>query len=205
MKRRWMLAAALFALGLVVGAVGFGALLHCGVLSLPSGPGNPVSIGPPARTFKLDPVGLLNSPQIKKELAVTDEQMTKFPEAMQEALAKILSEKQMTRLHQIELQRRGLSGMTDNDIAAVLKLTDEQDKSIKKILEDTDKERRDAFPGGTGGTLAERMAKMDGIKTASYQKAQGVLTADQKKTWLALNGEWFQMQFPSNGANPKKK
>ncbi len=99
----------------------------------------------------------------------------------------------MTRLHQIELQRRGLSGMTDQDIAAVLKLTAEQDQSIKKILEDTDKEQaRSVSSGGTKSSLGEphgegRRHQEGGVLR---QDSQAVLTAgSEEDADVLLNGE----------------
>jgi hypothetical protein len=197
MRRRLMLlAAGAVALGLVVGLLGFSGLLG------PIGSIRAQLSGPPRRSFKQDPIGLLGVAQIKAELGVTDEQTAKLPEAVHEALARVLDEKQLLRLHQIELQRRGLSALLDKDIVAALKMTDEQQTSIKEILDESMKEQREAFPPGVGGTLGQRMATIERMKKEALDKVKAVLDADQKKTWTTLNGPPFQMQMPSPA--PKK-
>ena len=197
MRRRWMLLAiAAVALGLV-GLLGFG-----GFMGPPAIAQLPV---PEKRSFKLEPVGLLHAPQIKAELAITDEQLEKLSEAIHDALATVLDEKQMLRFHQIELQRRGPPAIVDKDIVAALKMTDEQEKSIKKILEESTKEQREAFPNGTGGTLGQRMEKIERMKKEASDKMMAVLNVEQKKLWTTLNGPAFHMQVPFTGAAPKKK
>jgi hypothetical protein len=197
MRRRWMLLAiAAVVLGLV-GLLGFGNLVGPpAIAQLPV---------PTTRSFKLEPVGLLHAPQIKAELAITDEQLEKLPEAIHEALAKVLDEKQMLRFHQIELQRRGNSAIVDKDIVLALKMTDEQEKSLKEILDESAKEQREAFPKGTGGTLAQRMEKIEHMKKEAADKMMAVLNVEQKKLWTTLNGPSFVMQVPFTGAAPKKK
>jgi Spy/CpxP family protein refolding chaperone len=190
-----MLATALVGLGLV----GVGAFVAMVGLA------NAQLAPPPTIDFRLDAVGLARSPQIKMELEITDAQAQKLVDARPESLAKILNEKQLLRLHQIELQRRGLPALVDKDLGAALKLTDEQAKSIKKIVDDWEKDRREAFPPGTKSSLGERMAKIEGMKKAAFDKAQTVLSADQKKTWTDLNGAPFHLQLPFTGGNPKKK
>ena len=196
MKRRWLILATILA---VLGLAGAGAYVAMVGLA------NAQVAAPPTVEFRLDAVGLARSPQIKMELEVTDEQAQKLVDAKPEALPTILNEKQLLRLHQIELQRRGLPALVDQDVWTALKLTDEQAKSIKKIVDDWEKDRREAFPAGTKSSLGERMAKIEGMKKAAFDKAQAVMSADQKKTWTALNGAPFHLQLPFTGGGSLKK
>lgn len=122
---------------------------------------------------------------------------------------KILKPEQMARLKQIGLQQAGLRGLIAGDAAKELKLTDEQAKKIKDINAELDKDvaelTRAAGGGGMGGfgrMSAETREKMMGLRKEAFEKAQDVLTADQKSKWKSMTGEPFEMKFEPR--RPKK-
>ena len=93
--------------------------LFAGALGLASLANGQVGVGRPGGG-RLDPVQLLNNPSVKKELELTDEQSQALPEAVMKALGGVLSDKQMKRFKQIELQQRGAAAFSDELLIAVL-------------------------------------------------------------------------------------
>ena len=82
-----------------------------------------------------NPLSLLARGEVKKELDLTDEQYAKVTPEVMAALAKVLNEKQLTRLKQIQVQQMGNNAFKDDAIAKQLKLTDAQKTSINEVLE----------------------------------------------------------------------
>ena len=129
-----------------------------------------------------DPLALINNPSVKKELEITDEQAEKLPEALRKALNDVLTEKQVKRLKQIEMQQRGAAAFGDDKVAAALKLSEEQIGNIKTILQDSQKELKEAFSGGRGGDFKAAREKVENLKKETQEKIQDVLTSEQKRT-----------------------
>jgi hypothetical protein len=117
------------------------------------------------------------------------------------AVGDILKPDQLKRLHQIQLQTAGLRAFSQTEVQTALKLTDDQKAKIKTISDDVTKETADLRPmrgagggGGGGRGNPENLAKIQAIQKTGLEKAQGVLTDDQKKTWKDMTGEPFQLQ-----------
>lgn len=146
---------------------------------------------------RTDPLQLLNNPSVKKELEVTEEQSQAVPEAVMKALSGVLSDKQLTRFKQIELQQRGTGAFTDAKVQESLKLTENQKNDIKTIVEDSRKEMRELF--GAGGFGKGGTEKLDNLRKETMEKITGVLTSDQKKSWRAMTGDSFKMERPTFG------
>jgi Spy/CpxP family protein refolding chaperone len=103
----------------------------------------------------------------------------------------LVSADQYKRLKQIQLQanlrNQGPSALTDADVAAELKLTDEQ----KKKLDDLNAEYGRRLRGGAGGGGgAEAFAQLREERTT---KTMEVLTADQKAKLETLKGGAFDV------------
>ena len=138
-------------------------------------------------------IALIYRADVKKELEVTDEQLEKVPEAVSKALATVLSEKQVKRLHQIDLQQRGVRAFTDATIQTQLKINDEQKGNIKTILEESAKERAELFKGAKDDPKGA-MEKVAALSKETTEKIQTVLTSDQRKQWKSLLGEEFKFE-----------
>jgi len=193
MKRRMIFAAAAFAA--VLGLVGLAEAQRGGGFGGGQG-------------FRLDPIQLLNNASVKKELEFSDEQAEKLPDAIRKALAEVLTDKQAKRLSQIELQQRGLQAFGDKKVASDLKLSDDQQTAIKTIITDNQKEMAELRGGGGGGFGKGNQEKIQTLRKEAMEKAQDVLTADQKKQWTVMTGEPFKIEFPAGGGgfgNFKKK
>ena len=141
-------------------------------------------------------------------------------------LGDVLKKEQIERIKQIERQQMGMNAFTSAEVVEALKLTDTQKTTIKGIVGDFDKERReimaDAGFGGKGGKgggfgkfdeetrkkLQEAQAKVQKAQTSYTSKIVDALDDSQKKTWKELTGAPFDMtklQFGGFGGKGKKK
>ncbi len=174
---------------------------------------------------------LAMNPGVQKEIKVTDEQRDKLKDAMtkfredhkddfakardlsqeerqkmmkglneetDKAIGKVLDDKQMKRLRQIGLQQQGTFAFQNPEIQSKLKLKDDQKEKIKTISEESGQKMRDLFQGGFNEETQKKMAE---LRKDWMEKINGVLTAEQKKTWKEMTGEPFQVQFQPRGQN----
>jgi Spy/CpxP family protein refolding chaperone len=166
---------------------------------------------------------MLQNESVQKELKLTDEQKTKLREALekvrdnhrddlaklrdlsneerqkllrtvgeesQKAIAGVLDEKQMKRFKQIGWQANGANALNDPEVQKTLKLSDEQKKKLQEIVADSNRKIREAFQGGAGSR-----EKFQEIRKETQEKANGVLTDEQKKSWKEMQGAPFEIQF----------
>jgi Spy/CpxP family protein refolding chaperone len=166
---------------------------------------------------------LLGQEKVQKELKLSDEQIKKIKElsdkqrealqgvareermakrqeltkANEKAIAKILDEKQQKRVKQISLQVQGTRALSNEEVAKELKLSDKQKDQLKEIQDKSREEMRGLFGGG--GDREEAMKKMEKIRTETNEKSMGVLTADQKAKFKAMQGEPFKLDLPRPG------
>lgn len=156
-----------------------------------------------------EPVALINNPSVKKELDITEEQSKAIPAAVVKALGGVLNEKQFKRFKQIHVQQLGAQAFNDPSVQGELKLTSAQKENVKTILDDNKKELAElGFGGGKGGKGAggfggkgggENAEKLANLNKETLEKLRGMLTAEQKTTWTALNGDTFKMEFGGFG------
>lgn len=185
--------------GLFVAGVGFVGSAIGQVGAPPGGGGFDRGAG------RQDPLQLLNNPSVRKELELSDDQAKAVPEAVMKALGGVLSDKQLKRFKQIELQQRGLSAFADPAVQDKLNLSGSQKDTVKTILEDAAKEMRDLRGGGFDRTAFEKIA---GIRKETLEKVTGVLSAEQKSTWREMTGDAFKMERPAfnfGGTDGKKR
>jgi hypothetical protein len=106
------------------------------------------------------------------------------------AAGEVLKPEQVKRLKQIELQQAGAQAFGRPDVQRALALTDDQKAKLKESAEETAKQLRELRQGGNAGGNREKAAA---LRKESLEKAQGVLTDDQKKTWKEMTGEPFEI------------
>jgi hypothetical protein len=121
------------------------------------------------------------------------------------AVSEVLKPEQVTRLKQIELQQAGVSAFTRPDVEKALALNDEQKGKLKGIADESQTKMRELFGGGRGqggGARPPRgqggargagpdQAKITALRKEMGEKAEAVLTDDQKKTWKSMTGDAF--------------
>jgi hypothetical protein len=115
-----------------------------------------------------------------------------------EKVAKILDDKQVERLHQLQLQQQGAMALTRPEIAEKLKLSEDQQTKIKKIQADARTASRPNFSQDM--TQEERQAafqKMRDTMTKAQKDMLAVLNDDQMLDWTKMCGKEFK--FPQLG------
>jgi hypothetical protein len=119
-----------------------------------------------------------------------------------DAVADVLTDRQVERLGQIELQWRGPMALLDADVASRLKLTFDQRTRIRAVAFDAF--RPAPWFGGPKGPRSgpEKRRLPDPAEVrAAMDKALAVLTADQKAQWRQMTGEPYTgprlMLFPA--------
>jgi hypothetical protein len=122
--------------------------------------------------------------------------MKKVSEANDKALASVLKPEQIKRLHQIENQQAGVGLFAREDVAKALKLTDDQEKTIKAVGEDMQADVRDLFAGGRDADTAR---KVQAVRKAAMDSATKLFSASQKETLKDLVGEPVELAFGGFG------
>jgi hypothetical protein len=112
----------------------------------------------------------------------------------------ILKTDQLVRLDQIILQQRGLQAFADAKVQEKVSLSDDQKTKIKEIAGDIQtrqRELRQEFANDRQGAMQKMMA----LRKEGMDKALGVLTDSQKKSWKELTGEPFEVKFEQRRPN----
>ncbi len=182
---------------------------------------------------------LLYSPDVQKELSITDDQLNKLQTAAQEMstdmqssiqgifmgnmsqdemtkaiadmskkadarVAKLLTEDQLARLKQLQLQSDGVNALVRSDVVEKLKITDDQKAKIQKIVSDS-QQAQQPQRGGFGAmfdpnqTAEERQAAIKKIqdqmqeqRAKTLKDALAVLEDDQLVQWGEMTGKEFK-------------
>ena len=106
--------------------------------------------------------------------------------------AEILKPEQLKRYNQISYQQMGLQAFNDPDVAAKLKLTDDQKDKVKALGQEAQSamaELRQEFQNDREGA----MKKMTAMRKEHTEKAVGLLSSEQKTTWKELLGSPFEI------------
>jgi hypothetical protein len=122
-------------------------------------------------------------------------------QAAEKFVKESLTADQQKRFKQIRVQTMGVQAFADEDVQTALKFTDEQKTKIKTLVEDFSKDMRELTPqrgqggGGGGNTNFQEIAEKRATLTKTYtEKAQALLTADQKTAWKDYIGAEFKLQ-----------
>ncbi len=127
-------------------------------------------------------------------------QMDEVQKKIDAKVKESISADQWKRLNELRLQREGAASVRRPEVAAELKLTDEQKSKLKPLLD----ELRPQFGGGrgrgeNGGGQGNQpnFEEMREKRDKASAEILGLLTPEQKKTWEALQGAKFA--FPERG------
>jgi hypothetical protein len=150
-----------------------------------------------------DPFSLVQRKDVQKELKITDEQLEKIRDAVSKAVTTSLSDKQVSRLDQLILQKKGATALKDSKIQSKLQLSKTQKEDIKSLLADFEKDsaqirKEEGF--GAFKKIGELRKELNG-------KLMGVLNANQKKTYEEMTGDTFKFDtggFKGPGGDKKK-
>jgi hypothetical protein len=159
-------------------------------------------IGKKLGTEMREPFAGLREIQDRRQAwAKMNELLKQLDEKARGQLRDVLSQEQLTRLHQIRLQVRGpLYGLNNGWIAERLKLTDEQKKkaaAIETAMQDEVYELlsglRDPSPEQRRKKMAELGEKYNKIRHDADKRALRLLTDEQKEALEKLKGEKFEL------------
>jgi hypothetical protein len=141
-------------------------------------------------------------------------------EGSMKAVEEVLNSEQMGRLKQISRQQGGLNAYLKPENVKDLGLSDDQKTKLKEISDELQKDvgelRRGAAgaggaKGGFGRVSPEVQEKIDALTKEAREKADGVLTDEQKSKWKELTGEPFTVRGGGfgigggGGFRPKQK
>lgn len=136
----------------------------------------------------------------QKKIDEFREKMAKAAEEAGKKVAAVLDETQNKRLGEIVLQMRGTSALSDKEVAAKLKVTDEQQQKIKDLAEvQREMQRelydsiREAFRNQDRDKIGELRKKGADLRTETQKAVLEVLTADQKSQFEQLKGKKFEL------------
>ncbi len=160
-------------------------------------------------------------PDIKKELGITADQISKiessFGDAIQvdgdqimisftpdfnmddidKSVAKVLTEVQNKRFLEIILQLEGMKELKRPVFAKMIGLTDDQLKQVKAIAKVYQEEFMEAMHSGMFNDDRAAGAKfMTGLKEKYNKKIEPVLTDEQKLKWKEMLGKEFKVAKP---------
>lgn len=126
------------------------------------------------------------------------ESMKKVNDKFQPKLDEILKADQRDRLKQIQIHAAGAQAYQIADVAAALKLSQEQQDKLAAINKEFGDKQREMFSrGGQGGgerpNFEEIRKKMDELNAARDKQLGDVLTADQKSALEKLKGKAFDL------------
>ncbi|HZN34925.1 MAG TPA: hypothetical protein VFB80_13945 [Pirellulaceae bacterium] len=112
-------------------------------------------------------------------------------------LQAIVGADSIKRLKQIQIQAQGSEALATADVAAELKLTDDQKKKLADLATEYTAKQRELFNPGTD--QQEARAKRAELNKERDTKAEALLTAEQKSKYTALKGPAFDVSTLSTG------
>ncbi|HZV07151.1 MAG TPA: hypothetical protein VE999_18865 [Gemmataceae bacterium] len=125
--------------------------------------------------------------------AESEAERTRGFEAMakenQDFLKNTLTPEQCKRLNQIAMQVAGLLWVMRSDVAAELKLTDDQKQKIRTLHREAHKEAQEALRSNNGTVEEEKFRE---LRQANRKRLMSVLTDEQKTKWREMAGEQFR-------------
>lgn len=101
------------------------------------------------------------------------------------------------RLKQIQIQTQGAPALANADVAAELKITDEQKKKIGDLVTEYQTKAQGLFT--PGGDVQEMLTKQRELFTERDGKLLAALTAEQKEKFTAIKGKEFDVSTLRGG------
>ena len=120
--------------------------------------------------------------------AERDKQFTELTRENHRFVEQTLTKEQARRLDQISLQVAGLLCVTRPEIAAKLKLTDEQKKKAHEMQKVARLEAEELIHSTKKEQKREKLRE---LRVTSQKRIADLLTDEQERTWKDLTGEHF--------------
>jgi len=145
----------------------------------------------------------LSKEERTKMLAERREAAEKRAAEAKKMLAGVLNEQQLKRLNEIKIQVEGIRALNDDEVAAKLEITDEQQGKIE-AAEDANRDKmQEAMQGRRGGRDSgdreAAMKKMEELRKSAESSVLDILTKEQQAQFAAMQGKKFDMPQPRFG------
>jgi Spy/CpxP family protein refolding chaperone len=132
----------------------------------------------------------------REKMTAVREKLTK---ELDKQLKEVLKKEQFKRLEEISVQQRGTRALTQKDMVAALKLSEEQVEKINGVFQAQGEKMRELFQElrnrqGERGSMREAMEK---LRKETDANAIAVLTDEQKKKYESLKGKPFELDRAS--------
>ena len=134
----------------------------------------------------------LSDLQGQERMAKQQELSKPINEAAMKTASAFLKPEQVKRLHEIEIQQRGATALSDPMIAKKLGVTEEQKAKVKTILDEQQADMQE-LRQSAGNDFQAIMPKMQALRKETNTKVMALMSEDQKKTWKELTGEPFEL------------
>jgi Spy/CpxP family protein refolding chaperone len=133
----------------------------------------------------------------EKTTALSDE----FDGKVREQLRDVVPREQMMRLYQIRMQVRPVvESLANGYVAGRLELTDQQKEKLAEIEKDSQAKQSELYGkmrDATDDQRSEVFQKLREIRDEADEKALGVLTDEQKKSFEEMKGEKIELSRPT--------
>ena len=133
--------------------------------------------------------------RMEKTTALSDE----FDGKVREQLRDVVPREQMMRLYQIRMQVRSVVDSLANPyVASRLELTDQQKEKLAQIAKDSQAKQSELYGtmrDATDEQRSEAYQKLRQFRSDADEKALGVLTAEQKKSFEEMKGEKIELEM----------
>ncbi|MGD9720769.1 MAG: hypothetical protein AB7O59_13850 [Pirellulales bacterium] len=130
----------------------------------------------------------------QEELPKVMEMIVDKAKDLQTKVDGILDDKQTGRVKELSLQRRGVEALSDDEVIAALKLTDEQKKNLSDLRDEAGAKQQELFQSFSGANRDEIREKMMALRKEMGDKALAVLTTEQRDAFDKMKGAKFE--FP---------
>jgi hypothetical protein len=129
--------------------------------------------------------------------------MEKMQKELQDKMKAVLLPHQSERLRELFVQARGIQAVEDPDIAAELKLSDDQKKQIADVREKQREKMGALFQnrGQGGGNDEERRKQFETLREETTKLTSDVLSSEQRDQLEKMKGEKveFELNQPFRG------
>jgi Spy/CpxP family protein refolding chaperone len=144
--------------------------------------------------------------QIRAKFGELQEKQRAWNEEALKKVQEILLPPQYDRLHEISIQVRGVSALSDPKVQEEIGLSEEQKNKLKEIRGKVETQMRAMFEGMRGQSpeqmrarMSEGREKMQSMRKEIEEQTMQVLTAAQRDKFEQMKGKKLDIQMPRFG------
>jgi Spy/CpxP family protein refolding chaperone len=129
----------------------------------------------------------------------TDRQtkMAELRKTMDDKIDAVLNATQKARIKEIRLQVQGPAALSTKEVAAAIRLSDDQVKQIVELTKGLENARRETLQFGGSGRNADVREQLTILQTEATEKILAVLDSDQQASFEKMQGA--KIDLPAGG------